>query len=236
MNAAVNSLQGQLYQNIKGYYNLELVETYLNAPSKEIDPVQYICYMLRIYTTERRGVYAPIISVLSFLERLAGTLEFNDFLDDNWTLRGNIDLFEQSMEKLESFGLFNTDFESFFENIIRPFQLDMIQYKSRLSNFQKWQGNYDGIASYKEMYKTQHLERIRHFMLDVAQFLRVIPYDDEIKTNLCQNIAFSIETTCGLYDPLESLFEKVSPLMITSMDRSKRERSPEIFEAKRARR
>ena len=52
MNAAVNSLRVQLYQNIKGYYTLELVDTYLKAPSKETDPVKYICWEFIRWRTE----------------------------------------------------------------------------------------------------------------------------------------------------------------------------------------
>jgi hypothetical protein len=63
------------------------------------------------------------------------------------------------------------------------------------------------------MYKPKHLERIRHFLLDLAQFLREYPHDEENKTNLCQNIAFAVESMCGLHDPLESLFETATPIL-----------------------
>jgi hypothetical protein len=122
-------------------------------------------------------------------------------------------------------------FGPFLNQILNPFILDVEVYEGY---FIKMRAD-DPIAAYKERYKTQLLERIRRFLLDVAQFLREIPYDDEIKTNLCQNIAFCIESTCGLYDPLESLFEKATPIMVRYMDRHERESSPDMFEAKRAR-
>ena len=68
--------------------------------------------------------------------------------------------------------------------------------------------------------------------------MRKSRHDEEIKTNVCQNIAFAIESMCGLYDPLESLFEKATPIIIDSMDRAKRERTTTMIDyvdrAKRA--
>ena len=154
---------------------------------------------------EERGVYAPITLILSFLERLAETLEWNDFLDERVELRQTAASLEKSTANLESFCMYNTVFKPFFQDIIRPFLSDMSAYHEKVDF-------YYGLEEYKQMYKPQQLERIRHFLLDLAQFLREIPYHDEIKTNLCQNIAFAVESMCGLYDPLESLFEKATPI------------------------
>ena len=238
MNAAVNSLQGQLYQNIKGYYTRNLVDTYLKAPSKETHPIRYIIHLLGIYNIERRGTYAPLKLILEFLELLRDIIEWFDVLDEEIKPRRHHESPDRSLRYLQNFCGQHTEFESLLKDTINPFLSEMNVYDNNFREILAKVNHhfYRGVEAYQQIYKAEQLERIRRFLLDVAQFLREIPYDDEIKTNLCQNIAFSIETTCGLYDPLESLFEKATPIMIRSMDVHKREPSPNMFEAKRARR
>jgi hypothetical protein len=237
MNAEVNSEQLQLYLNIKGFTR-NLVDFYHDGPNRETHPVNYIVHMLKAYGIEERKTYAPIKLVLDFLDKLQNTIRWYEILDQDMVVRRSETRPEDNIDKLRYFcGRHSEFFGPFLTHIFEPFLFDMNVYRGHFIKISADIGNYSyALAAYKEQYKPQQLERIRGFLLDVAQVLRGIPYEDEIKINLCQNIAFSIETTCGLYDPLESLFEKATPIMIRSMDRHKRGPSPNMFEAKRARR
>jgi hypothetical protein len=239
MKSLVNSEQFQLYLNIKGY-TWDLVYSYhFVSLNRETHPIRYILCMLKDYRIEAWREYAPIqLVAFEFLNYLGFIIRWYEFLDLNMMPREETDK-EYDVKWLRCFcGRHANIFGPFLNHILNPFVLDVEVYEGY---FIKMRAEYSNpIAAYKERYKPQLLERICRFLLDVAQFLREIPYDDEIKTNLCQNIAFCIESTCGLYDPLESLFEKATPIMIRYLDSmhsvgGKRGPSPNVFEAKRAR-
>jgi hypothetical protein len=164
--------------------------------------------MLKAYSIEERQTYAPIKLVLDFLDKLQDNILWYEILDQDMIVRSSRYTLENDIDRLRYFcGSHSEFFGPFLTHIFEPFLSDMDVYRGYFIKICADIYDYsNALATYKERYKTQLLERIRRFLLDVAQFLRVIPYDNEIKTNLCQNIAFSIETTCGLYDPLESLF------------------------------
>jgi len=222
----VNLRQFELYQNIKGYYTREMVNMYLEAPSKETHPIKHIIHMLGIYDMEKSRSYALLRPILNFLKYLTDTIEWYDILDQEPKSRRGNETSERSNARLENFCREHIAFQDVYEIAIVPFLSDMSIYKQMFNEIQKQTSYFqDSVNQYKEKYKIEHLHRIKLFLIDVATFLRQVqsitlfPNDQESTNHirrelLCKNIAFTIECMCGLYNPIEYLFEQITPIML----------------------
>lgn len=212
----VDFLKFQLYQNIKGYYNSNMVNYYLEAPNKETHPIKYMAYMLGTYDTEVSSSYASVHLILNFLVFLTETIQCYDYPDDtNPTSRNETS--NQTISDLEKFCNVYTTFQTLYKTVISPFLLDMRKYNSLFIDIETRTSDVPEVTNkYKQRHKTEHLHRIKQFLIDIATFFRQIQ-SKEIHTRnklLIQNIAFAIESMCGLYNPIESLFEQATPIML----------------------
>ena len=222
----VNLRQFELYQNIKGYYTREMVNMYLEAPSKETHPIKHIIHMLGIYEEEKSDSYYLVEPILNFLKYLSDTIQWYDILDQQPESRRGNETSERSNAYLENFCKNYTAFQDVYEIAIVPFLSDMSILNQRFIEIQKQTSYFqDAVNQYKAKYKTEHLHRIKLFLIDIATFLRkfqsiTLFSDDRSRTNhirrelLCKNIAFTIECMCGLYNPIEYLFEQITPIML----------------------
>ena len=222
----VNLRQFELYQNIKGYYTREMVNIYLETPSKETHPIKYIIHMLGIYDMEKSRSYALLRPILNFLKYLTDTIEWYDILDQEPKSRRDHESSHSTNAHLENFCRDYTAFRDVYQRAIVPFLSDMSIFNQRFIEIQeKMSYFHDAVDKYKEKYKTEHLHRIKLFLIDVATFLRQVqsitlfPNDQESTNHirrelLCKNIAFTIECMCGLYNPIEYLFEQITPIML----------------------
>jgi len=214
----IEFLKFDLHRNIKGYYSHEMIDWHLDAPNKETHPIQYICHTLRTYDTAISSSYIHVQLILDFLFLMTDTLEWFDILDQEMKPRRQ-DSYNQSISELEFFckeNKNNIGFEHLYETVINPFLSDMSVYRTAFTDMNTRNSNFwEVVEIYKSRHKSNQLNRIRLFLIDIATFLRQIrslTLSDHAMT-LCQNIAFTMECLCGFYDPIEILFEKTTPIL-----------------------
>jgi len=182
--------------------------------------------MLGIYDMEKSHSYYLVEPILNFLKYLSDTIQWYDILDQQPESRRDHETSERSIAYLENFCKNYTVFQDVYQIAIVPFLSDMSIFNQRFIEIQeKMSYFHDAVDKYKEKYKTEHLHRIKLFLIDVATFLRQVqsitlfPNDQESTNHirrelLCKNIAFTIECMCGLYNPIEYLFEQITPIML----------------------
>ena len=150
----VNLRQFELYQNIKGYYTREMVNMYLEAPSKETHPIKHIIHMLGIYDMEKSRSYALLRPILNFLKYLTDTIEWYDILDQEPKSRRGNETSERSNARLENFCREHIAFRDVYQIAIIPFLSDMSIYKQMFNEIQKQTSYFqDSVNQYKEKYK-----------------------------------------------------------------------------------
>lgn len=209
------------YIQIKGFYERRSVEMYIQAPDRERNPIKYIVHILRIYVSEILFTYNLVSRLVHWLELIAEVVEWCDILDDDVRQRLPDKSPKQSIQNLETFCTRHTVFLSFHQTTIQNFLLDMCTYGDLFEQLSQSMNLQQALQKYRELYKSQQLESIRRFFLEVATFIRETlthffvdqdddKYDKKFRKECCLNIAFSIECMCGLYDPIESLFKKMT--------------------------
>lgn len=202
----------RLYKSIKGYYSYRLFYAYLQAPKLRSSPIKHFVYMLKIYNQEITGSYSVVDIVVTWLKFIGSIIEWFDQVDENPKERHwaeSIVPFESELEYhcQRHPSLFN----DFWSQYIEPFLTEMKQFKDIYYSIMENQGH----SYYLINHRDQHVDRVKTFLLQIATLLKQIYMspDESRQRMLCQDIAFAIECTVGKHDPINQLYDSLTPFM-----------------------
>jgi hypothetical protein len=195
---------------------------FLNAPEQSKNPIRHLVYILEFYE------YSPLYSyhireILKVLEAVSQTIFFYDLIDEKQSTK-NAPQTETAVKELrdhvcERYPIFRP----FFLEHVEPFVLRMrklylihmgLYYESRSPN-----------EKYRSMHRQEHLDNVNNLLYKTSQFLRNIErvpdirihnqtHDiNKVQKSLCTNIAFAIEVSIGLREPLNQLFKEATSLV-----------------------
>jgi len=225
----------ELYHSAKGELSESMYTYCWNAPDESSNPVKHLIYLIRLYKSDKGSFYGLIVKLLDFLNIIADTLSMYDQIDENPYQPKGVSSGKQHMDE---FVRSSPEFAQFFRVYVEPFLNTMENLKDKYIQI-KQDHPHNAHEIYKFEYGHKHLNHIRNFLLETAQFIRHLrapTYEGshglkyrasfvQKVESLYRNVAFGIEVMIGVYAPLTHLLEEVTPLMIPYMSTKRKSES-----------
>jgi len=216
----------QLYMSIYGLTNRGMYGTILNAPEQTENPINHLVYILELYKYQSSSMYYQhIFEVLKLLEVVAQTIYLYDHIDHRHGIKRGYHTKENAkLSRDHQYERYPT-FRPFFRDHLEPFVLSMENLNNIYMIFRN-QDRWTADEKYRSEHGQEHLSRVKDLLYNTSQFLRnieIIPNQikgeitndkiNEKQKTLCIDIAFAIEVSIGLREPLNQLFKEAMPLM-----------------------